>query len=229
MKKINDNERKVLEVISVGWDELYYNFAYISKETGLDVKSVRRACRSLKRKGYADFKKGLMNDDGMVAGSGYGATHEGALLINRCVKCGYFIGEYDGLCYDCHHERKLEKDYLFDFEREEALETVVFLNMDEIERDNVLALMNKVARHRETAFGGCRKCYGKGYATSITYSKGVDEFDSRIRVDEKNQEEVFCGCERGRELEKRFKEAEEKGLKRGLKRYERKKSKSSKK
>lgn len=55
----------------------FLNFASISDETGFDRKTVRRACRSLTRKGLAEFGKGLWTEDGEPAGSGYCATKSG--------------------------------------------------------------------------------------------------------------------------------------------------------
>lgn len=90
---INENERKILEAMSEsydssGWDETgYFPFNSLMGLTKLDRKIVRRACRSLARKGLAKYLRGLWNDDG-PAGAGYGATREGAALISPCDVCG---------------------------------------------------------------------------------------------------------------------------------------------
>ena len=88
MKEItlNENEHKVLaylvdEVEDVWGEKGYVYFSTISKATGLEVKVVRRVCRSLKRKGLAEFMRGLFNEDGEVAGSGYGATDAGLSFL----------------------------------------------------------------------------------------------------------------------------------------------------
>jgi hypothetical protein len=58
---------------------------------------VRRACRSRAKKELAEFLRGLFDEDGMVAGSGYGATLKGAALINACDICGGLaVYDYDG-------------------------------------------------------------------------------------------------------------------------------------
>lgn len=81
---ITDNERKVLEYLcsqeSDGGD-YYYPFAPIIKHTGLDRRHVRLACRSLSRKGLAEYAKALTNDDGDFCGAGYCATDNGRQLI----------------------------------------------------------------------------------------------------------------------------------------------------
>jgi len=51
----------------------YRRFDDISANTGLDRRTVRRACRSLTRKGLAEYGRGLWTEDGEPAGSGYRA------------------------------------------------------------------------------------------------------------------------------------------------------------
>ncbi len=84
--KINDDERKVLGVLAEARadyeDFCYKSFAGIAV-CGLDRKRIRRAARSLSRKGLAEYGRGLWNDDGEVAGSGYCCTKEGAEYLNR--------------------------------------------------------------------------------------------------------------------------------------------------
>lgn len=72
--KLTENEEKVLDALFENtrtWGELCISFSYMQPETGLSIKEIGAACRSLKGKGYAEFYRGLMNDDGEVAGSGY--------------------------------------------------------------------------------------------------------------------------------------------------------------
>jgi len=52
-------------------------------------------------------------------------------------------------------------------------------------------------KETEKAFGGCKNCYGKGYATITMYAIGRN-------YQQKMPEMKFCSCERGKELEKRF-------------------------
>jgi hypothetical protein len=76
--KLNEHERKVLAVLSASDDDGggYYGFDGIMQRIRLDRRIIRRACRSLARKGFAEFGKGLWNDEG-PAGSGYCATRAG--------------------------------------------------------------------------------------------------------------------------------------------------------
>lgn len=82
MSVLPSNAEKVLRFLSEewSWDAGYFSFAGIINGTGLDRKQVRRACRYLARKGFAEFCRGLWNDEG-PAGSGYGATKAGRELV----------------------------------------------------------------------------------------------------------------------------------------------------
>lgn len=87
---VNAKERQVLEILAKAYvpDEWgAYSFAPLAKMTELEVKEVRRACRSLARKGLAQYERSLWSEDG-PAGAGYRATEEGAALINPCGMCG---------------------------------------------------------------------------------------------------------------------------------------------
>lgn len=90
--KLNDNERKVLEALIQVAGEGCLSFAGVSERVEInhdelmDRAIIRRACRSLARKGLAEFHRGLWSDDGEPAGSGYGATKAGcdALTSTLC-------------------------------------------------------------------------------------------------------------------------------------------------
>lgn len=83
---LNENEKKVLLYLreaSMPDGEYCLPFDYISDGTNLDRKAVRKACRSLARKGLAGFYRGLMTDDGEVAGSGYSITYYGRDFVDK--------------------------------------------------------------------------------------------------------------------------------------------------
>lgn len=107
--KINENEKKVLEVLSEEFSDeaKCFYFRSIVSKTGLELKQVRRACRSLARKGLAEYVRGLFDDEGMAAGSGYCATEDGAALISPCDVCGK-LSIYD---YVLNSDGKLAYDY----------------------------------------------------------------------------------------------------------------------
>lgn len=87
MIKVSELEHKVLVALvevydSHGGEDYCTRFKYIADDLKLEVRQVRRACRALARKGLAKYVRGLFDDDGMVAGSGYCATDIGAKQIN---------------------------------------------------------------------------------------------------------------------------------------------------
>lgn len=76
--KINTSEAKVLAVLAaISGDFGCFSFRPIMRRTRLNRAAVRRACRSLARKGLARFHRGLWTEDGEPAGSGYCATEQG--------------------------------------------------------------------------------------------------------------------------------------------------------
>lgn len=88
--KVNEKELAILKILAEAYspDEWgAYAFASLSRQTKLEVKDVRRACRSLAKKGLAQYERSLWNDDG-PAGAGYRATEEGAAFISPCDICG---------------------------------------------------------------------------------------------------------------------------------------------
>ena len=75
--KVSANEWRALQVLADGYNESSFYFRGVAQESGLPLKIVRRIVRSLARKGLAEYNRGLFNDDGQVAGSGYGCTRAG--------------------------------------------------------------------------------------------------------------------------------------------------------
>ena len=82
---MNDTERKVLHSLSDAGLNWCLPFAPICREWGIDRKAVRRACRSLARKGFARFQRGLWSDDGEPAGAGYCITDTGKAAFQRVI------------------------------------------------------------------------------------------------------------------------------------------------
>jgi len=64
-------------------DEYAVGFAEVQKSTELTRSDVRASCRRLARKGLAEYRRGLLRDDGGVAGSGYGITDAGRELARQ--------------------------------------------------------------------------------------------------------------------------------------------------
>lgn len=89
MATINDNERKVLEVLNSLTrrdGEACITFKLLGDKAKMDIKAVRRSCRSLRRKGFAEFHSGLMDEEGMAAGSGYCVSEEGEIFFDGLLK-----------------------------------------------------------------------------------------------------------------------------------------------
>jgi len=85
IEKIGNKERLVLTLLVESFEDeanCYY-IRGIANNTGLTEKEARRAVRSLARKGLTAHIKGLFDDEGMVAGSGYSATLAGCKFIER--------------------------------------------------------------------------------------------------------------------------------------------------
>jgi monoamine oxidase len=52
----------------------------------MNRKRIRRACRSLARKGLAEFHRGLWRESGEPGGSGYGATRAGRVFADESLQ-----------------------------------------------------------------------------------------------------------------------------------------------
>ena len=61
-------------------DELYTYARVIARDTGLSPGDARRALKLLRRRGLAAFRRGLLTEEGVVAGSGYAITLPGRQL-----------------------------------------------------------------------------------------------------------------------------------------------------
>jgi hypothetical protein len=82
--RVSDRERYVLIALAehYGWETECLYMSTISDYTGLDRKQVRRSVRSLARKGLAEYVRGLFDDEGMTAGSGYRCTDAGISFLD---------------------------------------------------------------------------------------------------------------------------------------------------
>ncbi len=77
MSPLTATELKVLEVLSDHYDETCLYSRGVAENAGISLVAARRAIKSLERRGYAELHRGLFDDDGMIAGSGYSATRAG--------------------------------------------------------------------------------------------------------------------------------------------------------
>lgn len=104
-RNVSDREKKVLTMLAEHYDAWEGRCVYtrtIAKETELTIEQARRSVKALVRKGLAEYHRGLFDDDGMVAGSGYCASKEGALLVNACKDCKTNLADMvTGQCQEC--------------------------------------------------------------------------------------------------------------------------------
>lgn len=63
----------------------YLSFKAVSEDSGVELHRIRRAVRSIARKGLLQFSKGLWTDEGQLCGAGYGLTEAGKKYLNRIV------------------------------------------------------------------------------------------------------------------------------------------------
>lgn len=89
-RELSEGELRCLRVLDAHYDsdEPYLYFRTIAGETNIEIKVVRRLVRRLARLGLAEYMKGLFNEEGRAAGSGYGATQAGRSYIKALEKQG---------------------------------------------------------------------------------------------------------------------------------------------
>lgn len=90
IKDLNENEIKVLTVLfnyTDCWGEHCIGFSWIEEETKLTKKEISKACKVLREKELVHFYTGLIDGDGMFAGSGYCISDNGQAVINPCDRC----------------------------------------------------------------------------------------------------------------------------------------------
>lgn len=74
---MDQDQVKVLEAFyKNAYDDYCYGYSWIKDETGLDRKPAFKAVHALLKLGYLEYVKGLMTDDGEVAGSGFWINHK---------------------------------------------------------------------------------------------------------------------------------------------------------
>ena len=68
--KLTDNQIKILRAFREQTEEdLYYSYGWL--EIDLDIKTLKKEMKGLRELGLVDFQRGLMDEDGGVAGSGH--------------------------------------------------------------------------------------------------------------------------------------------------------------
>lgn len=112
--KISELERKCLIALVKAHHEYGGDYEdwclymkQIAADAEIDIKQVRRPVRSLARKGLTKYVRGLMTEDGEVAGSGYCATKLAVEMLT-CISCGYDIATKSShRCDNCERAHQL--------------------------------------------------------------------------------------------------------------------------
>ena len=65
------------------------------------------------------------------------------------------------------------------------------------------------------AYGGCTKCYGKGYASYASHEIGGEDFGGEGYVRFRPRGVHLCTCDRGKQLHKVLQDEYERGVKDG--------------
>ena len=93
--KLSARQRAVLiDMLELGAGDNYAIFFRGLTMNDAEIPEIRRVVRALARKGLTHFLTGLMNEDGFVAGSGYGLTKLGVAVaryhraLDRAAKSG---------------------------------------------------------------------------------------------------------------------------------------------
>lgn len=66
----------------------------------------------------------------------------------------------------------------------------------------ITTLLHSERERVAKAFGGCTKCYGKGYATVMIGEQGFEDFGGEGYIELPTIKMRFCSCDRGKQLEK---------------------------
>lgn len=67
-------------------------------------------------------------------------------------------------------------------------------------QERVRQAESRVRAETEKAFGGCLKCYGKGYSTQLVQEEGYEDFGGEGYVKKPKVTINCCSCERGASL-----------------------------
>ena len=84
VKKLSSDQRVVLKALNSTYERVpefnYLSFKYLATATTMPRKRVRVVVRQLARQGLAEYAKGLFDEYGKVAGSGYATTILGNIV-----------------------------------------------------------------------------------------------------------------------------------------------------
>lgn len=82
MTTISERELRVLKILSDHEGYACYSLP-IARKLRLKKSQVLRSMRSLSKKGLAEYLRGLFDEDGFTAGSGYACTPQGFFFLEE--------------------------------------------------------------------------------------------------------------------------------------------------
>lgn len=83
-ESLTRNQYEILVRMDI-FGEWYYPYSHF-KETGLDLATLKKEIKILRDLGLVRYQRGLMDDDGMVAGSGHGISYKKTSLVSSLLK-----------------------------------------------------------------------------------------------------------------------------------------------
>ncbi len=83
IEKLTENQYKILKELNEEW---YSNYKHLEQGTRLPLDVLKKEVKILKESSLIKYARGLINNNGMVTGSGFSASREKWDLIEKYVK-----------------------------------------------------------------------------------------------------------------------------------------------
>lgn len=75
---MTENEQKVLAACVAVREDYCFGYAYLERATGMTRAQLKPIVTSLRKTEHVYYAKGLLNEEGQTAGSGFGITRKGS-------------------------------------------------------------------------------------------------------------------------------------------------------
>lgn len=92
---LNDLTYKILLSLREGRGELYYPYKHLEADTGYSRAEIKKSLDVLKKIGIVNYARGLMTEEGEVAGSGFGIPWGDAYTAAELAIYRYKFGELE--------------------------------------------------------------------------------------------------------------------------------------
>lgn len=93
--ELNEKSFKIYKALLAGRGENYFPYSYLERETGMDRGELRELLGIHKKLGIIQYARGLMNEEGEVAGSGFGIPYGDAYNSAELACYKYLYGGLD--------------------------------------------------------------------------------------------------------------------------------------